>query len=261
MNWLNYLPITVLAFVLEIVDASFGMGYGTILTPALLMLGLDALRVVPAVIASQLVGDFLAVFFHHQFKNVDMSVGSQDFKVGATLAGFSLVGSVAAVLFALRLSKFALNLYIGLLVAVVGIVVLVTYEKDRDFSWLRLLFLGSIASFNKGLSGGGYGPVVAGGQILTGTEAPRGHWNHLSGRRRHVHRGCTDVRFFCESHRLATSACVSNWRCTVDTSSRICCKEVGKQASEVDYPRINSPARTINDSQNCKGFVTLKPLV
>jgi uncharacterized membrane protein YfcA len=135
------------------------------------MLGLDALQVVPAVIASQLVGDFLAVFFHHQFKNVNMSVGSKDFKVGMTLGLFSLLGSVAAVLFALKLSKYALNLYIGLLVTIVGIVVLLTRERARDFSWLRLLFLGSIASFNKGLSGGGYGPVVTAGQILTGVDA------------------------------------------------------------------------------------------
>ena len=100
-----------------------------------------------------------------------MSVGSKDFKVGSALAVFSLLGSVVAVLFALKISKFALNLYIGTLVAVVGIMVLVTREKARDFSWLRLLFLGSIASFNKGLSGGGYGPIVTGGQILTGVDA------------------------------------------------------------------------------------------
>ena len=148
-----------------------GASDGTILTPALLMLGFDAIQVVPAVIASQLMGDFLAVFFHHRFRNVDMSIGSKDFKRGVTLAGFSLLGSVAAVLFALKLSKFALNLYIGILVAIVGIVVLITGERTRDFSWLRLLFLGSIASFNKGLSGGGYGPIVTAGQILTGVEA------------------------------------------------------------------------------------------
>jgi len=171
MTWLSYSLVAALAFVLEVIDASFGMGYGTILTPAMLMLGFDALQVVPAVIASQLVGDFLAVFFHHQFKNVDMSVGSQHFRVGSMLAAFSLVGSIAAVLFALKLSKFALNLYIGVLVVIVGVVVLATGEKARDFSWLRLLFLGSIASFNKGLSGGGYGPVVTGGQILTGVDA------------------------------------------------------------------------------------------
>jgi len=48
---------------------------------------------------------------------------------------------------------------------------LITCQKTRDFSWLRLLFLGSIASFNKELSGGGYGPVVTSGQILTGVDA------------------------------------------------------------------------------------------
>jgi len=74
-------------------------------------------------------------------------------------------------MFALRLSKFALNLYIGLLVLIVGVIVLVTRERARSFSWLRLLFLGSIASFNKGLSGGGYGPVVTAGQLLTGVDA------------------------------------------------------------------------------------------
>lgn len=171
MQQLSWLAVIAVAFALEVVDASFGMGYGTILTPVLLLLGYDAVAVVPAVIASQLVGDFAAVFFHHQFKNVNMSVGSKDFTVGATLAAFSLVGSVAAVLFALKISKFALNLYIGLLVLIVGVVVLATTDKARDFSWLRLLFLGSIASFNKGLSGGGYGPIVTAGQILTGVEA------------------------------------------------------------------------------------------
>jgi len=170
MSGPNYLLLIVVAFALEVVDASFGMGYGTILTPALLMMGYEPLQVVPAVIASQLVGDFLAVFFHHQFKNVNMSMDSPHLKIAGMLAVFSLVGSVMAVLFALKLSKFALNMYIGVLVLIVGVVVLVTRDKQRDFSWLRLLFLGSIASFNKGLSGGGYGPVVTGGQLLTGVD-------------------------------------------------------------------------------------------
>jgi uncharacterized membrane protein YfcA len=150
---------------------SISVPYFLSVVPALLMLGYDPLQVVPAVISSQLVGDFLAVFFHHRIGNVDVSIGGEHFKVGTTLAMFGLVGSVAAALFALKLSKFALNLYIGVLVVIVGVVVLASRGKERDFSWLRLLFLGSIASFNKGLSGGGYGPVVTGGQILTGVDA------------------------------------------------------------------------------------------
>lgn len=165
---LNLVLVGIIAFVLGIVDSAFGMGYGTILTPVMLLMGYDALMLVPAVIGSQLVADVLAVVFHHEFKNVDMSPGSKDFKVGLTLSAFSLIGSVVAVLFALKISSFALNLYIGVLVFVVGIVVLANRNKERDFSWVRLFFLGSIASFNKGLSGGGYGPIVTAGQLLTG---------------------------------------------------------------------------------------------
>jgi uncharacterized protein len=168
---LNLFVVGVIAFGLAIIDSAFGMGYGTILTPVMLLLGYDALLLVPAVIGSQLVGDVLQVFFHHEFKNVDMSPRSPDFKVGLALSAFSLVGSVIGVLFVLNISKFALNLYIGVLVLVIGLVVLLNRERETDFSWLRLLFLGSIASFNKGLSGGGYGPVVTAGQVLTGVNA------------------------------------------------------------------------------------------
>ena len=53
MTWLNYFLIAVLAFILEAIDASFGMGYGTILTPTMLMLGFDAMQVVPAIIKNK----------------------------------------------------------------------------------------------------------------------------------------------------------------------------------------------------------------
>jgi uncharacterized membrane protein YfcA len=36
------------------------------------------------------------------------------------------------------------------------------------FCWRRIGGLGLIAAFNKGISGGGYGPVVTGGQVLAG---------------------------------------------------------------------------------------------
>ena len=34
----------------------------------------------------------------------------------------------------------------------------------------KIIFSGTIASFNKGMSGGGYGPIVTVGQILSGVE-------------------------------------------------------------------------------------------
>ena len=166
----DYLPVVALAFLLGIVDASFGMGYGTLLTPVLLMLGFDPLRVVPAVLVSQLAGDFLAALFHHRFKNVDLSFGSIHFKIAVTLAVLSIAGSVAAVLVAINLPMLYLNIYIGLSATVSGLAILAVKTRNRRFSWRRLSCLGSFAAFNKGISGGGWGPIVVAGQILTGVE-------------------------------------------------------------------------------------------
>lgn len=168
MILVDQLLVVALAFLLGIVDASLGMGYGTILTPVLLMIGLDPLQIVPAVLVSQLAGDFLAAAFHHRLKNVDLSLGSKHFKIALLLAILSITGAVAAVLIAVNLPTNYLNLYIGISVAVSGLAVLAARQRDYPFSWTRLLGFGSFAAFNKGISGGGYGPIMVAGQLLSG---------------------------------------------------------------------------------------------
>jgi len=42
-----------------------------------------------------------------------------------------------------------------------------------EFSWPRMAFIGLFASFNKTLTGGGYGPVVTLGQVLSGLETKK----------------------------------------------------------------------------------------
>ena len=37
-----------------------------------------------------------------------------------------------------------------------------------EFCWWKLILFGLIAAFNKGLSGGGFGPIICGGQIVSG---------------------------------------------------------------------------------------------
>jgi hypothetical protein len=49
-----------------------------------------------------------------------------------------------------------------------GAVILLTLQRKPRFSWIKITTLGTVASFNKGLSGGGYGPLVMGGQLLSG---------------------------------------------------------------------------------------------
>jgi len=170
MIGLSYISAIVLAFFLGVVDAGLGMGYGTVLTPVLLMLGFKALHIVPAVLVSQLVGDLLGAFFHHEFKNVDLSLRGKQFRLSMVLGFLSVGGAIIAVLVAVRLPATALNLYIGSLVTITGILVLLTRNRMYGFSWPRLVGLGFIAAFNKGISGGGYGPIVTAGQMLGGVD-------------------------------------------------------------------------------------------
>jgi uncharacterized membrane protein YfcA len=51
-----------------------------------------------------------------------------------------------------------------------GILILVFFNRQLKFSFGRIVGIGLLASFNKGISGGGYGPVVTAGQMLSGVE-------------------------------------------------------------------------------------------
>ena len=63
--------IVIIAFLAEYMDSTLGMGYGTTLTPLLLLLGFEPLQVVPAILLSELLTGLLAGFTHHSVGNVD----------------------------------------------------------------------------------------------------------------------------------------------------------------------------------------------
>ncbi len=186
--------IIALAFFSEYTDSTLGMGYGTILTPILLLLGFAPLQVVPAVLVSELITGLFAGITHHIVGNVDFKPKTINpkricgaikklgicesfrrgipthLKVALLIALCSILGTVVAVLIAVNLPSFYLKLYIGILVSVIGLVILITRNKNYKFSWKKITGLSLIASFNKGMSGGGYGPVVTGGQLLSGVD-------------------------------------------------------------------------------------------
>lgn len=172
MEFLKFsLFIILLAFICEYIDSTLGMGYGTTLTPLLLIMGYQPLQIVPAVLLSELITGISAGFSHHMLKNVNLKIGTKDFKVSMLMAGCSVFGTLAAVIVALNIPSFYVKVYIGILVLGMGILVLATLNKTFSFSWKRIASLGLLAAFNKGISGGGYGPLVTSGQILSGTDS------------------------------------------------------------------------------------------
>jgi uncharacterized membrane protein YfcA len=163
--------IIILAFLCEYIDSSLGMGYGTTLTPLLLIMGYNPLQIVPALLLSELISGLTAAFFHHKFKNVNFNFGTTDFKIAFVMAGCSIFGTLVAVLVALNLPAFYVKLYIGILVLGMGVLILMTLKRKFRFTWKKITSLGLLASFNKGISGGGYGPIVTSGQILSGVKS------------------------------------------------------------------------------------------
>lgn len=166
------LIIMVLALICEYVDSTLGMGYGTTLTPVLMMMGLDPLQIVPAVLFSELITGTLAAAAHHKIGNVNFR-DPEIRNVTLALALCSIVGAVVAVFIAVSIPPFYLKLYIGLLVAIMGITILWKRNSQSAFSWLKITLLGIVAAFNKGMSGGGYGPLVTSGQILSGVDGKK----------------------------------------------------------------------------------------
>jgi uncharacterized membrane protein YfcA len=172
---LVFAGLALMAFLCEGVDHALGMGYGTSLTPLLVTAGFFPLSVVPAALLSQLLGGALAGLLHHNCGNCDLRHSSPHSRILYVLAGFGIIGGVTAAFLLGHTPPFYVKLYIGLLVLGIGVFVWfsprVSSRVSSRLSYKRIGGMGLLAAFNKGLTGGGYGPIVTGGQVLSGVNS------------------------------------------------------------------------------------------
>jgi uncharacterized protein len=160
-----------ICFACELVDSGLGMGYGTILTPTLLFLGYEPGDIVPTILVSELLSGFAAAFFHNDIRNVELNFRGRDFVPAIILAGGSVAGVTAGVLIAMSLPKVVLSMVIGCIIFTSGFFVILFSQRVIRYSRWKMLLLSTVASFNKAVSGGGYGPLVTSGQILSGVNS------------------------------------------------------------------------------------------
>ncbi|MFX1284915.1 MAG: sulfite exporter TauE/SafE family protein [Promethearchaeota archaeon] len=170
--------LVLIALFCEYIDSALGGGYGTILVPLLLIFGFENGIIVPAVLFTEIWSGFSSAILHHfvgnanfearvDFKNGNLNeifFFSIDTKISLILAGCGVIGGAVAALVALNISSLIVKTYIGILVIIMGILVL--FKLRWNFSWYRIWGIGLLAAFNKGLSGGGYGPLVSSGQVI-----------------------------------------------------------------------------------------------
>jgi len=159
------------ALLCEYVDSSLGMGYGTTLTPLLLIAGFDPLQIVPAVLFSELLTGLTAGALHHRDGNLDLL---RDLRVRRTvllLTALSAAGATVAAVVAVNIPKFWFSLAIVVIVLSMGLLTLATARRRIRYRAGSMVAVGLVAAFNKGLSGGGYGPLVTAGQVVSGVPA------------------------------------------------------------------------------------------
>ncbi len=89
---------------------------------------------------------------------------SADVKISTILALCGIVGGIIAAFIAINVNELFFKTYIGVLVFLVGF--LVFLKLKWKFAWWKISGIGLLAAFNKGLSGGGYGPLISSGQIM-----------------------------------------------------------------------------------------------
>lgn len=172
MNGLELLVLVgFIAFICEYADATIGMGYGTTLSPILLLMGYDPIMAVQSVLIGQILGGTLGGYLHHRMGNVNIKSHSNDLKVILMLSGFGILGSVSAVFFAVNIDPLILKIYVGAMVLIIGIIIIIKRNHQMKLNWTGLSIIGVISAFNKGASGGGYGPLITGGQLISGRDA------------------------------------------------------------------------------------------
>ena len=139
LKWMISLPV--LAFFCEYIDSALGMGYGTTLTPILLIAGFAPLEVVPAVLLGQIAGGLVGGLAHQRVGNISLDFRrdeelireklrwllylpkSSDAKVVFVLVLCGIVGALVGVFSAVSIPSLALKAYIGAMVLAIGLLV------------------------------------------------------------------------------------------------------------------------------------------
>jgi len=176
-DWVIFTALLFISAFCEYIDSSLGMGYGTTLTPLMLSFGVLRSDIVPAVLLSELLTGIFSSLAHHREGNIDLFKNKYIRKSLLYLALPSVLGVAAAIFLGDAVKSFGqhyANLYIGVMITSIGIylVYINLYKKSKKegISKSGLVSLGIVAAFNKGISGGGYGPLMTGGQVTAGVK-------------------------------------------------------------------------------------------
>jgi hypothetical protein len=101
---------------------------------------------------------------------VDFLRDSKARNAALVIGGSGFLVAIGTVLLAVRLSPGVLKVAVSVCILGVGLFLLAGSRFKMKFRLRNVAALGAVAGFNKAFSGGGYGPLVCGGQVLAGLD-------------------------------------------------------------------------------------------
>jgi uncharacterized membrane protein YfcA len=172
-NWSIVWYVVIVCAIFEFLDSSAGMGYGTALTPLMLMAGFAPKQVVPLVMITEMVTGFIAALMHGEMENVEWKWWPPNettkLVIGVAITGMLASAiSVTAVYKVLQLHAIWVKLYVALLLIMMGVCALYTAKSYKKYRPGWMWFFAFLGGFNKGVGGGGYGPVITVGGVIAG---------------------------------------------------------------------------------------------
>jgi len=169
---LDFISLLLLAFLLEMVDNGLGGGFGTILSPLLIILGYQPKAIVPAVLVSEAVSGIWGGGWHIKFQNVNFKA------VGLTLCGSLAAMAIATYVTGSILPSSTVKQIITILAVIMGIFVMARSYLVEKLEKIHLknhpslfVLLGALIGYNKGSSGGNYGPFSVTTYMVLGISA------------------------------------------------------------------------------------------
>jgi uncharacterized membrane protein YfcA len=160
--------IFIIGFFCAFVDCATGMGYGTLMSPILILFQFSISSIVPVLLLSQMCTGVFASLFHHKAENVNFNLKSPETKVALLFTLMGTITTFLAIFVVISIPNLFIVLYIGFVVLSMGVLLLLNIKLK--FSIKHLYVIGGISAFNKALSGGGFGPLVTSRQVMSGVE-------------------------------------------------------------------------------------------
>jgi uncharacterized membrane protein YfcA len=172
-HWGIVWSVVALAVIFEFLDSAAGMGYGTAFTPLLLIMGYDPMQIVPVIMIQQACAGLISSYIHREFGNIEwrfkpMSETVKLWLIIAVTGSLAVVFSIFSVYAVFKLAKIWIKLYVCILLMAMAIISIIHAKRTLNYHPRKMLFFGALAGFNKGIGGGGYGPVVTIGGIMSG---------------------------------------------------------------------------------------------